>query len=39
MFSLEMTVIIFGVLAAVFIMQGIKMVPQGYSWTVERFGK
>jgi regulator of protease activity HflC (stomatin/prohibitin superfamily) len=39
MFSLEMTVIIFGVLAAVFIMQGIKMVPQGYNWTVERFGK
>lgn len=39
MFSLEMTVIIFGVLAAVFIAQGIKMVPQGYSWTVERFGK
>mgnify|MGYP000671854625 FL=1 len=39
MFSLEMTVIIFGVLAAVFIAQGIKMVPQGYNWTVERFGK
>lgn len=39
MFSFEMTVIIFGVLAAVFIAQGIKMVPQGYSWTVERFGK
>lgn len=39
MFSLEMTVIIFGVLAAVFIVQGIKMVPQGYNWTVERFGK
>ena len=39
MFSFEMTVIIFGVLAAVFIAQGIKMVPQGYNWTVERFGK
>ena len=39
MFSLEMTVIIFGILAAVFIAQGIKMVPQGYNWTVERFGK
>ena len=39
MFSLEMTVIVFGILAAVFITQGIKMVPQGYNWTVERFGK
>jgi regulator of protease activity HflC (stomatin/prohibitin superfamily) len=39
MFSLELTVIIFGVLAAVFIAQGIKMVPQGFNWTVERFGK
>ncbi|MFT6153690.1 MAG: regulator of protease activity HflC (stomatin/prohibitin superfamily) [Crocinitomicaceae bacterium] len=39
MFSLELTVIIFGVLAAVFISQGIKMVPQGFNWTVERFGK
>ena len=39
MFSLEMTVIVFGILAAVFITQGIKMVPQGYNWTIERFGK
>lgn len=39
MFGIEITVIIVGILAAVFIAQGIKMVPQGYNWTVERFGK
>ena len=39
MFGLESTVIVIGVLAAVFIAKGIKMVPQGYHWTVERFGK
>jgi len=39
MFGIEITVIVVGVLAAVFIAQGIKMVPQGYNWTVERFGK
>jgi len=39
MFGIEITVIIIGVLSAVFIFQGIKMVPQGYHWTVERFGK
>ena len=39
MFGIEITVIIIGVLSAVFISQGIKMVPQGYHWTVERFGK
>lgn len=39
MFGLESTVIVIGILAAVFIAKGIKMVPQGYHWTVERFGK
>lgn len=39
MFGIEITVIVVGILAAVFIAQGIKMVPQGYNWTVERFGK
>ncbi|MEH6347695.1 MAG: SPFH domain-containing protein [Bermanella sp.] len=39
MFGIELTVIIIAILAVVFISQGIKMVPQGYMWTVERFGK
>ena len=39
MFGIEMTVIIIAVFVAVFIFTGIKMVPQGYQWTVERFGK
>jgi regulator of protease activity HflC (stomatin/prohibitin superfamily) len=33
------TAIIFVLLALVTIYQGIKMVPQGYQWTVERFGR
>ncbi len=39
MFGIEMTVIVIAVLVAVFIFTGIKMVPQGYQWTIERFGK
>lgn len=39
MFGLEFAIIVAAVLAAVFIYQGIKMVPQGHEWTVERFGK
>lgn len=33
------TVIALVVFSAVFIWSGAKMVPQGYNWTVERFGK
>ena len=39
MFGMELTLIIVAVLAAATITKGIKMVPQGYMWTVERFGK
>jgi len=39
MFGLELTIIVIAVLAAVTILKGVKMVPQGYEWTVERFGK
>ena len=39
MFGLETTIIVIAALAAVTIFKGIKMVPQGYQWTVERFGK
>lgn len=39
MFGLESTIIVIAVLAAVTIIKGVKMVPQGYEWTVERFGK
>ncbi len=33
------TTIVFFVLIATLISQGINMVPQGFNWTVERFGK
>jgi regulator of protease activity HflC (stomatin/prohibitin superfamily) len=36
---MEETTIFVVVLALVFINRGIKLVPQGYVWTVERFGK
>ena len=36
---MEATTIFVVVLALVFINRGIKMVPQGYAWTVQRFGK
>jgi len=39
MFGIEMTVLVIAVLAIVTIAKGITMVPQGYMWTVERFGK
>ena len=39
MFGIEMTVIVIAILVGVFIFTSIKMVPQGYQWTVERFGK
>jgi len=39
MFGLESTIIVIAILAAVTIIKGVKMVPQGYEWTVERFGK
>ncbi len=31
--------VIFTVLAIIIILQSVKMVPQGYHWTIERFGK
>jgi regulator of protease activity HflC (stomatin/prohibitin superfamily) len=39
MFGIELTVLVIAVLAIVTIAKGITMVPQGYMWTVERFGK
>ena len=39
MAGLETTAIILIVFAVVVIWSGAKMVPQGYNWTVERFGK
>ena len=35
----EITAIAFVVLIAVLIATGVRMVPQGYHYTVERFGK
>ena len=38
-FDLSFVVILAAILAIVFVYQGVKQVPQGYEWTVERFGK
>jgi len=37
--NVDITVMVFVVLAISLILMGVKMVPQGYEWTVERFGK
>ena len=39
MFGFEITAAVVVVLALVVIFSGIKMVPQGHNWTVERFGR
>lgn len=36
---MEYTAIFFLALSVIVILKSVKMVPQGYSWTVERFGK
>ncbi len=36
---MEITIIGIAIFAIVVISRGVKMVPQGYNWTVERFGK
>lgn len=37
--GMEITAIVFVVLIAVLISTGVRIVPQGYNYTVERFGK
>lgn len=39
MFGFEMTAGVVVVLALIVIFSGVKMVPQGYNWTIERFGR
>jgi regulator of protease activity HflC (stomatin/prohibitin superfamily) len=39
MFGLEITAGVIVVFALILIFSGIKMVPQGYNWTTERFGR
>ncbi|WP_286236964.1 SPFH domain-containing protein [Neptuniibacter halophilus] len=39
MFGFEITAGVVVVLALIFIFSGVKMVPQGYNWTAERFGR
>ena len=39
MYGVEITLGILLLLVVVTIFKGVKMVPQGYAWTVERFGK
>lgn len=39
MADLNITVIVFVVFGIILIAKGARMVPQGYNWTVERFGK
>lgn len=39
MFGIDTAVLVIVAFALVLIFAGIKMVPQGHSWTVERFGR
>ncbi|WP_370279590.1 SPFH domain-containing protein [Pontibacterium sp.] len=39
MFGFEITVGVILIFALALIFSGVKMVPQGYNWTVERFGR
>ncbi len=39
MISFNITVLMFVALAIVFVFSGVKMVPQSYEWTLERFGR
>ncbi|MCO4757491.1 MAG: SPFH/Band 7/PHB domain protein [Oceanospirillaceae bacterium] len=39
MFGFEISVGVIVVFALALIFSGVKMVPQGYNWTVERFGR
>lgn len=39
MFGLDSAVIIFAFFAVSLVFMGVKSVPQGHEWTVERFGK
>jgi regulator of protease activity HflC (stomatin/prohibitin superfamily) len=38
-FGIDLTVVVLVIFAIVFVSSGMKMVPQGYHWTVERFGR
>ncbi|MDP6968185.1 MAG: SPFH domain-containing protein [Gammaproteobacteria bacterium] len=35
----SLTAIVFLILAMLVLFKGVRMVPQGYNWTIERFGK
>ncbi len=37
--GLNLTALFFLLLTIILILKGVRMVPQGYHWTVERFGK
>ena len=39
MLSLNIAVLLFAILAVVMVASGVKMVPQSYEWTLERFGR
>ena len=36
---MEITIIVLAIVAVGLVLAGVKMVPQGYVWTVERFGR
>ncbi len=38
-FGIDLTVVVLVIFAIVLVMSGIKTVPQGFHWTVERFGR
>src|SRR5262245_26587915 len=39
LFGFDVFAVVFVVLAIITLFAGVKTVPQGYNWTVERFGK
>src|SRR5215831_19580582 len=39
MFGFDVFVVVLVALAIIIIFSGVKTVPQGYTWTVERFGR
>ena len=39
MFGMEAVALVIVVVAFIFVMRAVKVVPQGYEYTVERFGR
>ena len=38
-FGIDLTIVVLVIVALALVLSGMKMVGQGYNWTVERFGR